>query len=91
MDMGTGEIGLQNPDSDTEWETFKSTSTEKAAYFCASKNEWNGPREVTKRVEPLEEEDGKETTIDASRSGDSKCMIAEEGGYNSKYQEPNGG
>ena len=42
MDMQTGELGLQNPESDTEWEMSKPTSTEKVAYYCAEKGEWNG-------------------------------------------------
>ena len=37
MDMQTGELSLQNPESDTERETSKSTSTGKVAYYCAEK------------------------------------------------------
>ena len=57
MDMNTGKISLQNPGSDTEWEMSKSMSTEKISYYCAEKDEWDGPREIAKQIENQEEED----------------------------------
>ena len=66
MDMPTGELSLQNPDSCREWEVSKSTSPEKVSYYCAEKRESNGPREITKP--PEKHEDEKATTIAASES-----------------------
>ena len=37
MDVQTGELSLKNPESDTEWEMYKSTPTEKESYYCGKK------------------------------------------------------
>ena len=71
MDMPTGKMGLRNPDAGADWELFQSTSTEKASYFWAAKNEWMAPREVTRRIEQREGDDAKETNLSVSRSEDS--------------------
>ena len=76
MDMQTGELSLQNPDSDTEGEMSKSTSAEKVSYYCAEKREWNGPREITKP--PGKHEDEKATTIAAIES-EAKSQEKEKG------------
>ena len=34
MEVETGELILKNPESDTEWEMYKSTSTDKVSYYC---------------------------------------------------------
>ena len=40
-DVQTGELSLTNPESGTECEMYKSTSTGKVSYYCAKKEEWN--------------------------------------------------
>ena len=70
MDMQTGKISLRNPDADTDWETSKSMSTEKVAYYCSKKDECDGPREITKPIERHKEEDEKATTVAVSESQD---------------------
>ena len=37
MTAQTGELSLENPEPDMEWETYKSTSANKAAYYCEQK------------------------------------------------------
>ena len=51
MTAQTGELSLENPEPDMEWETYTSTSTNKVAYYCGQKKEWHGP------VKPKQEED----------------------------------
>ena len=48
MEIETGELSLKNPEADEDWEMYKSTTTEKVAYFCQQNGEWNGPSETTK-------------------------------------------
>ena len=61
MGIETGELILKNPEADADWEMYKSTTTEKLAYFCQQNGEWNGPRETTKPKE--KEEQAWEMTI----------------------------
>ena len=42
MDMQTGALSLQNPESESDWEMFKPTYTGKVAYYCAEKRGRNG-------------------------------------------------
>ena len=56
MEMETGELSLKNPEAEEYWEMYKSTTTEKVAYFCQQNGEWNGPRETAK---PKEKEKGR--------------------------------
>ena len=42
MDVQTGELSLKNPESDTEWEMYKSTPTEKESYYCGKKGGGDG-------------------------------------------------
>ena len=48
MEMETGELSLRNPEVAEEWEMYKSTTTEKVAYYFKQNGEWNGPRDTTK-------------------------------------------
>ena len=56
MEIETGELSLKNPEADEDWEMYKSTTTEKVAYFCQQNGERNGPRETTKPKEKGEQE-----------------------------------
>ena len=40
MDVQTGELILKNPEPDKECEMYKSTYSEKVAYYCEKKGEW---------------------------------------------------
>ena len=50
MNAQAGELSLENQQPDMEWETYKSTSANKVAYYCEQKKEWHGP------AKPKEEE-----------------------------------
>ena len=53
MDVQTGELRSENPDSEKEWGAYKSTTADKTAYYCMERKEWKGP--ATPREEKEEQ------------------------------------
>ena len=78
MEMETGELSLKNPEAEEDWEMYKSTTTEKVAYFCQQNGEWNGPRETTKPKE--KEKRAQKITIQNKSQTQGQAERSETGG-----------
>ena len=65
MDVQTGELSIKNPEPDMEWAMYKSTSTDKVAYYCERKGEWQGPEKPTEEDQRISvsESEGENTAM----------------------------